>query len=61
MMRREAEGLKGHFRASFEDRILMSDLVVCKCWITVPFREPRGLEFRGLQDSSWVVTGSVRA
>eukprot|EP00933_Yihiella_yeosuensis_P039287 TRINITY_DN3326_c1_g1_i1.p1 TRINITY_DN3326_c1_g1~~TRINITY_DN3326_c1_g1_i1.p1 ORF type:complete len:1083 (-),score=266.11 TRINITY_DN3326_c1_g1_i1:100-3348(-) len=32
---KKAEGTKGQFRASFEDRILMSDIVVCKCWINV--------------------------
>jgi len=35
---KKAEGTRGCFRATFEDRILMSDLVVCKCWVRV---EPR--------------------
>jgi len=32
---KKAEGNKGDFRATFEDRILLSDLVVCKCWVGV--------------------------
>jgi len=36
---KKAEGNRGNFRASFEDRILLSDLVVCKCWIAVSPKE----------------------
>jgi len=36
---KKAEGDKGNFRATFEDRILLSDLVVCKCWIDVKPKE----------------------
>lgn len=36
---KKAEGDRGNFRATFEDRILLSDLVVCKCWIGVQPRQ----------------------
>jgi len=36
---KKAEGTRGDFRATFEDRVLMSDIVVCKCWIGVKPKE----------------------
>lgn len=36
---KKAEGRKGGFRGTFEDRILMSDLVICKCWAPVQPKE----------------------
>lgn len=32
---KKAQGKDGVFRATFEDKILMSDLIVCKAWIKV--------------------------
>eukprot|EP00927_Polykrikos_kofoidii_P037709 TRINITY_DN31919_c0_g1_i1.p1 TRINITY_DN31919_c0_g1~~TRINITY_DN31919_c0_g1_i1.p1 ORF type:complete len:1080 (-),score=177.89 TRINITY_DN31919_c0_g1_i1:201-3440(-) len=36
---KKSEGNRGNFRATFEDRILISDIVICKCWIAVQPKE----------------------
>lgn len=36
---KKAVGKTGLFRATFEDKILMSDIVVCKAWIQVEPKE----------------------
>eukprot|EP00928_Gymnodinium_smaydae_P096124 TRINITY_DN8426_c0_g1_i1.p1 TRINITY_DN8426_c0_g1~~TRINITY_DN8426_c0_g1_i1.p1 ORF type:complete len:1110 (+),score=354.23 TRINITY_DN8426_c0_g1_i1:59-3388(+) len=58
---KKAEGTKGQFRATFEDRILLSDLVVCKCWIGV---RPKEFYHPVLDVSEWrraKLIGELRA
>lgn len=47
---KKAEGVKGWFRGAFEDRILMSDIVVCKCWINVT---PKKFYLPAIDIASW--------
>jgi len=33
------EGLPGSYRAAFEDKLLLSDIVVCRLWVPVPIKQ----------------------
>lgn len=62
-IKKAVKGEKGNFRASFEDKLLLSDIVFCRCWVPIEPREfynpVTSLLFDQAVGDSWHTSGAA--